>query len=209
VTGASSFCLARARETLDAPTPNLAAAFGSSPPASGPDHRRLWATWEIDTHPGRAPLELSPTHGAGQERLLNARGASLRAAEGESNPRPSAWASRTCGSGYSLIFPANAPVLRYGCRPAIPRLSPGVHGVLGTPMGTQPPVVESSSLPADSPANPGVPGRGCHSGIPKLATRVHGSLGTQWAPGRLRTRAQPEPACRGPESRLQQRMGSS
>jgi hypothetical protein len=54
--------------------PNLAAAFGSSPAASGPDHRRLWATWEIDAQPGREPLELSPTHGAGQERLLNARG---------------------------------------------------------------------------------------------------------------------------------------
>ena len=49
-----------------APTPNLAAAIGSSPAASGPDHRRLWATWEIDAQPGRAPFELSPTHGAGQ-----------------------------------------------------------------------------------------------------------------------------------------------
>ena len=44
--GASSSCLARARETLEAPSPTLAAAFGSSPAASGPDHRRLWATWE-------------------------------------------------------------------------------------------------------------------------------------------------------------------
>ena len=40
----------------------------------GNDHRHLWATWEIDARPGRAPLELSPTHDADQERLLNARG---------------------------------------------------------------------------------------------------------------------------------------
>jgi hypothetical protein len=66
-------CLARAREPLDAPTPNLAAAPRSSPAASAPDHRHLWATWEIDAQPGRAPLELSPTHDADQERLPDAR----------------------------------------------------------------------------------------------------------------------------------------
>jgi hypothetical protein len=96
VTGASSSCSARAPETLDAPTPNLAAAFGSSPAASGPDHRCRWATREIDAQPGRAPLELSPTHGAGQQRLLNARGT-------RADPPPACSAGRTNGPLHAVL----------------------------------------------------------------------------------------------------------
>ena len=43
----------RARETLDAPTPDLPAAFRSGPAASGPDHRRRGAT-----SPGEEDLRL-------------------------------------------------------------------------------------------------------------------------------------------------------
>ena len=41
-------------------------------------------------------------------------------------------ASRTYASRSARIYPANARVLVCGCRSSIPRLSPGVHGGLGT-----------------------------------------------------------------------------
>jgi hypothetical protein len=61
-------------------------------------------------------------------------------------------ASRTCVSRSAPKFPANARVLGYGCRRAIPRLSTRVHGVLGTQRAPElawPPLLASRPRPPD------------------------------------------------------------
>jgi hypothetical protein len=91
--------LARGRETLDAPSPTLAAAFGSSPAASGPDHRRLWATWEKSTlSPGERRLS------SRQRTALVKNVSSMREEQG-ADPRPACLAAvgRTGGQLHAVL----------------------------------------------------------------------------------------------------------
>jgi hypothetical protein len=83
------------------------AAFGSSPAASGPDHRRpgYGPPWEVDLSPGERSLELSPTHGAIQERLLKAR-------RTRADPRSACSAGRTGGPLHAVLV-THPPRLRH------------------------------------------------------------------------------------------------
>jgi hypothetical protein len=95
--GPRSSCSARARETLDAPTPNFAAGgFRKQSGSPGTRASSPMRTWESDAQPGRAPLELSPTHGAGQD-------ISRMREERRADPRPARSSGRTAGPLHAIL----------------------------------------------------------------------------------------------------------
>jgi hypothetical protein len=82
-----------------------------------------------------SPARRSASSGAGGHRAVVGRGRRrhrVARARWDSKPSTFCMASRPCVSRLARIFPANAEVLGYGCRPTIPRRLTGVHGVLGT-----------------------------------------------------------------------------